>query len=299
MLGTGRGAGVTEWLHAYAEGPALVLVALITQLGDVWFLFLLGGLLYIAGSVLPRWRIDRRRGLFVLALVVTYVALIGGLKATFHLPRPPGAGEPPTIQWLPPFLTVVVDNISTAEGPGFPSGHALGSTMVWGGVALVLDSEPDRVRFGVAGGAVTLIAVSRLALGVHYAVDVVVGIAFGVVALGVLYWLSERGTDPGRVLGAAVAFGLFDVLMGLTFESVAAIGSAVGGWLMWRGVADSIPVHATTYREVSVGFVVFAVSGGLFGVLYALEPGYPITFFGAALTTAGVVAAPLVGERLA
>jgi len=53
MFPEGRSIGVTEALHGSVPDPVLVLFALLTQLGDVWFLFLLGGMLYVAGDELP------------------------------------------------------------------------------------------------------------------------------------------------------------------------------------------------------------------------------------------------------
>lgn len=295
---TARTVGITELLHGYAEGPVLVLFALLTQLGDVWFLFLLASVLYITGTELPRWEVDRCRGLFVIGLVITYVALIGALKAVFELPRPPGAGAPPAIEWLPPALMAVIDGITTAEGPGFPSGHAMGSTMVWGGVALVLDEESDRLRFGIAGVAVAVISTSRLVLGVHYAVDIVAGFAVGLVVLGALYWITDRGTQPGRALVAGVAVGAVGLAVHVTYDSVAAIGSAVGAWLVWVGVAEVTPIHPDSRREIVGAALVLVAAGVLFGAVYALEPPYPVTFLGAALTAGGAVAAPVLGDRL-
>lgn len=49
----GCGVGITDVLHGFGERPVIVLFALITQLGDVWFLFLLSGGVYIAGEKLP------------------------------------------------------------------------------------------------------------------------------------------------------------------------------------------------------------------------------------------------------
>ncbi len=229
MVGNGRGVGITEMLHGQVEVLIVALFAVITQLGDVWFLFLLGSILYVAGDAIPRWGIDRRRGLFVLGLVITYIALIGLLKNIFVLPRPPGAGEPPVVQWLPSVLEVLFNDTTTAAGPGFPSGHALGSTMTWGGLALVLDRGTYRTRISVAGAVVVLVSVSRLVLGVHYFVDVLVGVVLGVVVLGLLYWLTDHGTDPGRILLVAVVTGIMGIFVGITFDSVAAIGGAVGG----------------------------------------------------------------------
>lgn len=298
VYGTGRGVGVTELLSA-GEWPIIVLFALITQLGDVWLLFLIGGVLYVAGDALPRWGIDRRRGLFILALVLTYAGLIGVLKGLFALPRPPGAAEPLGIPWLPSILEVVYVDFSTADGPGFPSGHALGSTMVWGGLALVLGGETDRTWLGVAGVIIGLVSLSRLVLGVHFLVDVLVGAAVGLVALGVLYWITERGTDPERALFIAVAVGVIGLFVGVNFDSVAAIGGPVGGWLVWRGVAESTPAHPANRREALAGFVALLISGGLFGAVYASDPSHVTTFLGTAIAVGGAVGAPLIGERLA
>ncbi|NHN61484.1 phosphatase PAP2 family protein [Halorussus rarus] len=298
MFGSGRGVGVTDALHGYAEWPVILLFALTTQLGDVWFIFLLGGGLYVAGDEFPRWGIDRRRGLFVVGLVLTYVALIGVLKHIFLLPRPPGAGEPPAIAWLPTGLSLLLESTATADGPGFPSGHALGTTMFWGGLALVVEHWTAWKRFGAAAAIVALVSLSRLVLGVHYLVDVVVGAALGAVVLGALYLLADRGTDPVRVLHVAVAVGVAGLLVGVTFDSVAAVGGATGGWLVWRGVADSTPAHPTNRREVVAGFVALVVSGALFGAVYALTASHLITFVGTAVAVGGAVAAPLLGERL-
>lgn len=299
MVGEDRGIGVTELLHGAAQDPVLVVFALLTQLGDVWFLFLVGGVLYVAGGEFPRWGIDRRRGLFVLGLLLTYVALIGVLKGFFSLPRPPGATEPPGIEWIPPILEGVFVSITTGDGSGFPSGHALGSTMVWGGVALVVvEKNLSRVWLGFAGVVVGLVSLSRLVLGVHYLVDVVVGVGLGLVVLWALYVIADRGTDPGRVLLVAAVIGALGVPQGISFESVSAFGSAVGAWLVWHGIADSTPAHPSTRREVGASFAVLGLSGGLFALLYALEPPLLVTFFGSALALGGTVLAPLAGEKL-
>lgn len=294
-----RGIGITDAIHNAAEGPIILLFGLITQLGDVWFLFLLGGSLYIAGTALPQWGIGRRRALFVLALALTYVALIGALKAIFQSPRPPGAAIPLELLWMPSILAPLVESITTAESPGFPSGHALGSTMVWGGLALVLDRGSFQNRIGFAGGMILLICFSRLVLGVHYFIDVVVGIGLGVFVLGTLYWLTENGSDPEWVLLAAVGAGMVGLSVDITFDSVAASGGTVGGWLVWRVVAENTSAHPTTRREVLVGTPIFGAVAVLFGGLIAVEPPLLLTFVGAAVSAGMVVGAPLLSQRFA
>ncbi len=80
MLSDYRRIGISETLHGLAQDPVLVRFALLTQLGDVWFLFLLGGVHYVVGDKFLQWGIDRRRGLFVLGLLLTYVTLVGVLS---------------------------------------------------------------------------------------------------------------------------------------------------------------------------------------------------------------------------
>lgn len=294
----GRGIGVTDALHGFAEWPVIVAFALITQLGEGWFLFLLASSYYVAGDDRLRWGVDRRRGLFVLALVLTYVGLIEAIKAFFDLPRPPGAGEPPELLWLPAILTVSFDNFAIATGPGFPSGHALGSTMVWGGLALVIKRGSFRRRVGVASGIILLVSVSRLVLGVHYAVDVVVGIGLGVLVLGILYRLANRGTDPGPVLLVAVGVGVLGLLVGVTIESMATFGGAVGAWLVWLRIEHATPMHPSKQREIIGGFLVLGVMAMLVGLLVVYTLPIWLTVLVAAVAAGGVVGAPVLGERL-
>ena len=299
MRPNGRGVGVTELLEGAAEWPVVVLFALVTQLGDVWFLFLLGSTLYVAGERLPRWGVDRRRGLFVLALVLAYVALVGALKTAFLLPRPPGATEAPAIAWLPAMLEPVYTSIATGHGPGFPSGHALGTTMVWVGAALVLDAGRRRSRLAVAGAVVALVSLSRLVLGVHYAVDVVVGAAVGLLVVGALYRLSDAGTRPEQVLRFAVAAGVLGVLVAVTFDSVTALGGALGGSLGWRAVAEATPARPSSARATAAGVATVVAAAALFGAVYAFTPPLAVSFLGAVAATAVAVAAPAVGEAVA
>ena len=299
VFGSGRSLGITELIQAEASWPVIVLFALISQLGDVWFLFLLGGVFYVAGEYTPRWVLDRRRGLTVLALLVTYISLIGVLKDVFRLPRPPGATTPPGLVAVPTALQGVFTSITTASGPGFPSGHALGTTMVWGGVALLLDRGRFRSRAVLVAGIVAAVSVSRLVIGVHYLVDVVVGAAVGVVALVAIYRLSADGTKPGRVLGVAVVVGLLGLIRTVSFDSVAALGGAVGGWIVWHWLAEEVKPQPSNRWTVVAGFAVFGVAGVLFAVIYALRPSLWLTFLGAGTTVGLAVGAPVVDDRVA
>jgi len=294
----GRDLGVTSFLHGNSGLATIVLFSLLTQLGDVWFLFLLSGLLYVSGETLPGLQIDRRRGLFVLALLLVYVGLGGVLKGIFLFPRPPGATEPPTFAALPAALDGLFTSLTTATGPGFPSGHAIGTTMVWGGLALVFEISSFRRRLAVVSAVVGVVCTARLVLGVHYLVDVLVGATLGTIALGLLYALSEEGQFPGRVLLVAVGVGLVGLVHGATFDSVSAIGGAVGGAVAWFGVADHVPAHPSKIEEAGASFAVVLAAGLVFGAAYTIEPGSVVTFVVTGLAVATAVGAPLLGGKL-
>lgn len=287
-----------DLLGGQAPWVVILLFALITQLGDVWFLFLLSGVLYVGGKYVPYVGIERRRGMFIIGLVLTYVVLIGILKDVLLLPRPPGANDPPALRWIPSIFADLFVIITTAKGPGFPSGHTLGATMVWGGLALVIDRGSYRVRVGIAGVVVALVSLSRLVLGVHYFADVLAGIIFGIVVLGTLYRLAENETHPERVLLTAVVIGGFGLFMNLTFESVVAIGGAVGGWVVWRTVAEATPNQPSTGREAIAALFVGVIASGIFGAVYILDVPYLFTFLGTATAVGTAVGAPIISKRL-
>ncbi|MDG4824011.1 phosphatase PAP2 family protein [Asanoa sp. WMMD1127] len=109
----------------------------------------------------------------------------------------------PTIKLLVGRLRPVVDvPVAHAPGNSFPSGHALGSFVVYGSLLLVfLPAVPRRWRPAViaaVGTLVALIGVSRIALGVHFVSDVLAGWLLGAAWLGItLYafrlWRREDG----------------------------------------------------------------------------------------------------------
>lgn len=93
---------------------------------------------------------------------------------------------------------------ATAGGPGLPSGHAQMSAALWLGIAAQL-RRPAFTAF--AAGLVALIAVSRLALHVHFPSDVIVGTLLGLAFAGLgvrghfVNWNAARWAVPLLVLG--------------------------------------------------------------------------------------------------
>ena len=84
----------------------------------------------------------------------------------------------------------------------FPSGHSANAMMTYVGLALFLFAEePSRRRIALlAAGVLTfLVGLSRIVLGVHWPSDVVGGWSYGLVWVLMLYAISRRGLERGRV----------------------------------------------------------------------------------------------------
>ncbi len=122
-----------------------------------------------AGIALWLDRVDRRRALRFLAMVGLTLAVSLVVKNGLALPRPP------------------VDLHRVAEdGFGFPSGHATATAGLAFSLAAVSRWGSASLRWTLATLAVAVIAATRVLLGVHFLVDVVVGAMVGltVVLLG-------------------------------------------------------------------------------------------------------------------
>ncbi|MFT4884773.1 MAG: membrane-associated phospholipid phosphatase [Natronomonas sp.] len=292
-----RGIGESELVAALPEF-VVVLAALVTQLGDVWFLFGIVGLLYWFGETLPGpVAFGRRQGAFVLALAMGYRATATTLKESFAYPRPPNADVAPAIDLVPPLIDPLYAAAATGTGFGFPSGHAVGATVVYGGIALLIGTQR---AYASAAALAVVVALSRVILGVHYLVDVTVGAAVGLAFLAVAYHGCGRGSKPGRVLSLALAIALLGPIFGeYTFDTMAVLGLTLGARIMWGSIGDAV-LHEETTR---MGAVAAAVFGGIVaapgGLAYAIEAAPHVAFLTMAVGLGGVVAAPVVGEAVA
>jgi undecaprenyl-diphosphatase len=164
-------------------GPAwlLPLARDLTALGSVPVLTL--AVLLVMGLL----ALERRSAMLALVFAAGVGALLltTFLKDLFHRPRPE------IVPWL-----------TAAQGPSFPSGHALGSAAVYVTMAALLartSSRPAVKAYFLACGLVAtlLIGASRVYLGVHYPTDVLGGWTIGI-CWAVLCWsaaslLQRRG----------------------------------------------------------------------------------------------------------
>ncbi len=220
------GSHLPEWL--------ITLAGVVTQLGDLWFVLAIVIVVILMGTRQNRMtRTPIEDSAFLLALGLGAFALTIILKAAFALPRPPGATSAVIPVWVPPPTAGIYESFVTASGFGFPSGHALKSTAVYGGAALLFrDVARRRIRILAATTIVGLIGGSRIILGVHYTIDVLVGTVCGVLFLWAM-WTSTR-RSPRRALGVTAGLGVVATVVTLDSNAVLVVGGAAIALVAWR-----------------------------------------------------------------
>lgn len=154
---------VTGWVAG--SDVAVAVARGLTRLGDT---ATLTGLTALAAT----WLLLRRRPWVAAHVVVT--AAGGGLL---------GVVVKELVGRLRPLVDV---EVATASGWSFPSGHTVGSTVTYGVLTLVFASvrRARVVLVPLALGIVLVVGATRVALGVHFATDVLGGWLLG------LLWLA-------------------------------------------------------------------------------------------------------------
>ncbi|EMA47099.1 phosphatase PAP2 family protein [Halobiforma nitratireducens] len=231
-----RGVGVTELLRETLPEWSVRVFEFTALLGDE---FLVGGVLLALAS-LDAYRSFRRgddrlitdRTAFILAVVLGGLALTLTLKTAFGLPRPPES-----LQAVP------------RESEGFPSGHTMAATILWTSLALWTTRSTRRKRLALAAGPIAVVAFSRLALGVHFLVDVIASVGFGVGYLLLAAKLTD-GEPSNAFVGAAVLGTVALVVTGGSTDGwlafVGCLGGAVAWWIITRPTVRELWVSVSS-----------------------------------------------------
>jgi len=291
-----RGFGEIGIVSGCPETVA-VLAALVTAFGDVWFVFGILGVLYWFGPAFPGpLSLPRRTAAFAVALALGGLAVTTALKEVFQLPRPPGADEAAGAGALPEAILPLYAEIGAASGFGFPSGHAVSAVVVYGGLGLLVGSRRGYVA---AAALCVVIPLSRIALGVHYLVDIAVGLAVGAAYLGIVYRFCGRGSKPGRAMSIALVAALLGAAVGYTTDTMLALGGTLGARMAWGILGEAVMEAPATRAIGAIGTAVGLAFGGLFAVVYVLDPAPYVSFLGMFVVIWGIIAAPLAGEAIA
>ncbi len=161
-------AAVDQQVHAqalYFRGrSATAFFTTMTWIGTPWGV----GIITLVVAAILMWKRQRALAMYVVATTVGAGLLDLELKSFFHRARPD-----------------LAEALMKAHGFSFPSGHALGSTALYGALAWVVFRIAARwsvrsAAFAFATTMVLAISSSRLYLGVHWISDIGAGIAAGV-----------------------------------------------------------------------------------------------------------------------
>ncbi|WP_293032653.1 phosphatase PAP2 family protein [Natronococcus sp.] len=226
-----RSVGVTELLREFLPEWTTLLFVALSYPGKLTLLVPLLGVFYLVdvGRTLRAGALDDRplcseRTAYVLAVSLGGLAFVVLIKGAFSLPR-----TDPSLHAVP------------SSEHGFPSGHVMAATITWGALALWTTADTRARRLFGAVSIVAVVGFARLALGIHYLVDVPVSVALGVAYLAGVAWLA-RG-DPRRafLVGIAVA-ALAVVVDTASSRALLALAGTVGGAAGWY-VLERPPVR--------------------------------------------------------
>lgn len=223
-----------------------VFFIIISAMSEEFIIIALLGLLY--------WCMDKRLGYKIGFLYVLNAPLNLIIKAFVNAPRPIGSEGIRSIYK------------ETATGSSFPSGHSqLGGGLFY----FLFKNDKCIIRRAVFLIIAILIPVSRLYLGVHYPVDVVVGFILGVIMVyvsgaifeklyerhtawlvlfalpAIVFCIIDGGSDSCKMAGLIIAF-----LFGMVIEKK----------YIDFSVKASLPVQILKY-VCGVAFVILLRSG--------------------------------------
>ncbi|MFP4625739.1 MAG: phosphatase PAP2 family protein [Natronomonas sp.] len=244
-----RDPNTIEIVQSVTPDWLISVFSVLTRFGGVSVLLAIACLYYWVG--------DRERSGYTFAVILGGLALLAGLKATFAYPRPPAELH-----------------LIATDSPSFPSGHAMGATVVYGILALSMDRFSNRgLRLAVAGVIVAIVSVSRIALGVHYPIDIGAGIVAGAGYLVLVTYTSRGDAYRAFLIAVAIALGGLVVgsivgttpnstcLDGLCFDRdvLVATAAAGGGFMTWSRIDDRVNLDRWIYAIGVAGLAIFVV----------------------------------------
>ena len=245
------------------------------------------------------WCVNSIIGARLLILLATTTGLNEVLKLVFHSPRP---------FWV----STDVHALSSDTSFGIPSGHAQTTFAFWGTWAI---SIRKNWAWLIAGFLILMIGTSRLVLGVHFPIDVLLGWIFG----GLLLWVFTRLEKPvmkwvnsqtvrGQVvtvISIAVAFlliGNLTILMLNNFEMPTdwIENGTLAGTTPDPITRDGFTTAAGVFLGLSLGLIMMNQRGGFNpkGLLWKRILRYILGIVGALAIWAGLKAIFPSGEGL-
>ncbi len=203
-------------MHSLAEGcmPFLYFIESIRNPFFDWFFSLITHLgeetFFLVLAIFFFWCVNKREGYFILITGLVGTLINQMAKLLFRIPRP----------WvLDPDFEIVESAREEATGYSFPSGHTQNIAGTYGAISA---HNPKRWKTALCVTIILLVAFSRMYLGVHTPLDVIVSLIVAlllILALRPCFATEEsfKKTMPWIVIGSVVlSIGFLAYVLGLS-----------------------------------------------------------------------------------
>jgi len=246
---------VIKFIQSFSNSFLDVFFEFLTLFGEETILVLLAAFIFLS--------VDKNKGyklIFTIASGTCFNALI---KNIVKFERPIGIEG------------IVSNRVETATGYSFPSGHTQATSTFWTSLSIIVKNKSLYVFSAIL---ITLVAISRLYLGVHWPTDVIFGALFGVlwaIIIGKVFDYIQKNKNYKLLIGSSLVFVILTILLGDNdfYKSAGLLlGLSIGYVIEDKYVNLSIDM---TKRNKSITYVVLIV--GLLIIKSGLKLIFPQT----------------------
>lgn len=231
-----------------------VFFMLVTAFGEELILFIILPIFY--------WAINKEASQLVAMAGFASLTLNGTIKDIAKVERPIGN---PNIRFVE-IENFLVDTVHLKEGSySFPSGHSQTISVLSFSFACYYNKK----KLWICATVITLLVMlSRMYLGVHWPLDVLVGGLLGLLSAVVCYQIFKRCNEDTRVkvyliIAVLCLFSLFFAQKSDTFKSVGAcFGFAIGAFVE-RKFVNFDPTEGPIWKKIIRCVLGLALVGGL------------------------------------
>jgi membrane-associated phospholipid phosphatase len=248
---------ILQWFTQLQHPILTEFVRVLTFLGDEEFYFLIFPLVY--------WCFSKTTGFRLFYIFILSMYVNSYLKILFAVERPIGADG---------VNNLFVESAKVGSHypfDSFPSGHAQGSTTLWGYLALKSRSP---IILSSASVLILLISISRLYSGLHWPTDIIVGISIGLAIIIASFFVDRYLSSLGSgihwilvILTPIILLLIFPEEEGFKFSGIL-LGAGIGYLL--EGKLVNMKISSSLFRKIAafaIGIIgMFAIQVGLKGV---------------------------------
>lgn len=238
------------WIQSFMGSFGTAVMSFLTLFGEEVMLIGILGYIY--------WCYDKEFGKFIGNNVVVGIVLNPLLKNLALRRRP--YFDHPNIQCLKPVHADADIYDIAAQGYSFPSGHSMNSAVIYG--SLPMYKKKSRVLRILAFLMPFLVGLSRVALGVHYVTDVLMGWALGAGLVLVFSFLQRKVKNIHLLHGIIFLISLSGLFYCRTTDYFTGLG-LMGGFFLAAPFEEKF-VRFENTRSIVVSILRVLVGGALY-----------------------------------